>query len=229
VEKEEIQPWDWERIMLGQAPVEFLLEVFLRTIAMYLFLLIILRFLGKRMDAQMTITEFAVMILLGAIISVPMQMQDKGMLLGIITLLFVLLFQRGLNWLTVKIERFEDITQGTMSTLVKNGILQLDEMQRAEISKQNLFAALRKKKVFNLGRVKRAYFEACGLLNVYEEKENKVGLSLLPPGEYDPVQDRAHVDTSKIACMNCGLVTDAPNRKVKCKNCGRQEWAEAVR
>ena len=100
--KNQIEPWDWQRILLGQTPVEFLLEAFLRTIVMYAFLLVILRFLGKRMDAQLTITEFAVMILLGAIISVPMQMQDKGIVLGVTALTCVLLFQRGINWLTVK-------------------------------------------------------------------------------------------------------------------------------
>ena len=103
--KNEMEPWDWQRILLGQTPAEFLFEAFLRTIVMYGFLLVILRFLGKRMDAQLTITEFAVMILLGAIISVPMQMQDKGIVLGVTALTCVLLFQRGINWLTVKNER----------------------------------------------------------------------------------------------------------------------------
>jgi uncharacterized membrane protein YcaP (DUF421 family) len=229
MKKDEIEPWDWERILLGQTPAEFLFEAFLRTIVMYGFVLVILRFLGKRMDAQLTITEFAVMILLGAIISVPMQMQDKGILLGVITLTFVLLFQRGVNWLTLKNKRVENVTQGTMSTVIKNGVLQVDEMQRIALSKQNLFAELRKRQIYNLGKIKRAYFEACGLLNVYEDKGEKPGLSLLPNGENKLVQDIATVDTDKISCINCGFVTNTDGKKNSCRNCGAREWAEAIK
>ena len=226
--KNNIEPWDWQRILLGETPVEFLLEVFLRTIVMYGFLLVILRFLGKRMDAQLTITEFAVMILLGAIISVPMQMQDKGIVLGVTALTCVLLFQRGINWLTVKNQRVEDVTQGTMSTVIKNGVLQIDEMQRIALSKQNLFAELRKKKIFNLGQIKRAYFEACGLLNVYEEKNKKPGLSLLPHGENKLVEVVATVDSGKMSCINCGFVSNKDDHGKNCDNCGAREWAEAI-
>ena len=48
--KEEIKLSDWQRILIGDAPVEFLLEVFIRTALIYLALLIIMRFLGKRMN-----------------------------------------------------------------------------------------------------------------------------------------------------------------------------------
>jgi uncharacterized membrane protein YcaP (DUF421 family) len=226
--KNQIEPWDWQRILLGQTPAEFLFEAFLRTIVMYGFLLVILRFLGKRMDAQLTIAEFAVMILLGAIISVPMQMQDKGIVLGVTALTCVLLFQRGINWLTVKNQRVENVTQGTMSTVIKNGVLQIDEMQRIALSKQNLFAELRKKKIFNLGQIKRAYFEACGLLNVYEEKNKKPGLSLLPNGENKLVEVVAQIDNGKMSCINCGFVSNKDDHDKKCNNCGAREWAEAI-
>jgi uncharacterized membrane protein YcaP (DUF421 family) len=168
------------------------------------------------------------MILLGAIISVPMQMQDKGIVLGVTALTCVLLFQRAINWLTVKNQRVEDVTQGTMSTVIKNGVLQIDEMHRIALSKQNLFAELRKKKIFNLGQIKRAYFEACGLLNVYEEKSKKPGLSLLPHGENKLLKVVAKVDNGNMSCINCGFVSNKDDHGKKCDNCGAREWAEAI-
>jgi uncharacterized membrane protein YcaP (DUF421 family) len=126
MKKEEIQPCDFERIFLGQAPIQFLLEVLLRTLVMYLLLMLVLRMLGKRMDGQLTLAEMAVMITFGAIISVPIQIPDRGILLGVIALVCVLVFQRGLNWLTMKNEAIEKTTQGEMSILVKDGVLQLD-------------------------------------------------------------------------------------------------------
>ena len=228
MKKEEVQAWDWERILLGQTPVEFLLEVFIRTLFVYLLLLVILRLLGKRMDGQLTLTEMAVMITFGAIVSVPMQLPDKGMLGGVIALFYVLIFQRGLNWLNVKSKTVEDITQGTVSVLVKNGLLQLDEMQKASLSKQHLFTALRGDKIYNLGKVKRVYFEACGMINVYLEEEDKPGLPILPSDEMNFIMEHTRVDKSSIACRNCGFVASADKRDTACTRCGKTEWIEAI-
>jgi uncharacterized membrane protein YcaP (DUF421 family) len=228
MKKEEIQAWDWNRIMFGQAPPEFLIEVLFRTIIVYLLLLVILRLLGKRMDGQLTLTEMAVMITLGAIISVPAQMPERGILLGGIALLFVLAFQRGVNWLQVKNEKIEDISQGTMSILVKDGLLQLDEMQKAGISKQDLFAALRAREVFNLGKVKRLYFEACGVFSLYQQERIRPGLPVYPSGELEFVKDQTTVDAKTVACANCGNVSDASDKNISCRNCGEKKWTEAI-
>jgi uncharacterized membrane protein YcaP (DUF421 family) len=227
MKKEEIQPWDFERILFGQAPAEFLLEVFVRTLTVYLLLMIVLRLLGKRMDGQLTLTEMAVMITFGAIISVPTQIPDRGILLGIIALVCVLAFQRGLNWLTVKNEAIEKTTQGTMSILVKDGILQLDEMRRAGISKQDLFATLRKEQIFNLGKIKRVYFEACGLMNIYQlEGKSKPGLPIMPSHQIELVKPQVRIETEHMVCVNCGHIEHKGDKP--CPTCGVNKWMEAV-
>jgi len=78
MKKEEIHLYDIKRILLGQAPVEFMLEVLIRTVITYIALLFLLKLLGKRMDGQVTIIEMSVMITLGAIVSVAMQLPDRG-------------------------------------------------------------------------------------------------------------------------------------------------------
>jgi uncharacterized membrane protein YcaP (DUF421 family) len=228
MKKEDIQPWDWQRILLGQAPLDFLLEVLLRTVFTYLLLMVVIRMLGKRMDGQLTLTEFAVMLTFGAIVSVPMQMPDRGVLLGVVAMICVLAFQRGLTWLTVKNEKTEEVTQGTHSILVKNGVLQLDEMLRAGLSKQHLFAELRKKQIFNLGKVKRVYFEACGMINIYPENKTRPGLVILPSDEMELIRAQTTIDQSHKACLNCGNVVDSRQAGEKCSVCGNKKWMDAI-
>lgn len=73
MKKEDIQPWDWQRIFLGEAPPEFLVEILIRTLIIYIALMIIVRLMGKRMGGQLTISELAVMVTLGAIVAPAMQ------------------------------------------------------------------------------------------------------------------------------------------------------------
>lgn len=95
MKKEEIQLTDWERILIGDNPWGFMLEVLGRTLIIYVCLIIVMRLLGKRMNAQLTITDLAVMLTLGAIASVPMQAFDKGILPGIVLLVSILLLHQG--------------------------------------------------------------------------------------------------------------------------------------
>jgi uncharacterized membrane protein YcaP (DUF421 family) len=228
MKKDDIQPWDLYRIMFGEAPAGFLVEVFVRTSIIFLLLLVVLRLLGKRMDGQLTLTEMSVIITLGAIVSVPMQIPDRGILVGFIALLCAVAFQRGLTWLTVKNKKIEAASQGVVSILVKDGVLQLKEMAQASMSKQHVFSALRQKQIFNLGRVQRLYFEACGLMNIYEEKDKKAGLPVFPSDEEKLVQSRLEVDSEHFACANCGNVVSKNHRLNVCDVCGEKKWMEAV-
>src|SRR5215213_8698060 len=109
MKKEEIHLWDIERILFGQAPPEFLLEVFIRTLVIYLLATIVMRWLGKRMNGQLTIVELAVVVMMGAILAVPMQIPDRGLLQGVIVLLSVLLLLRGINLVAFRNSRFEKL------------------------------------------------------------------------------------------------------------------------
>jgi uncharacterized membrane protein YcaP (DUF421 family) len=180
------------------------------------------------MDGQLTLTEMAVMITLGAIVSVPMQMPERGLLVGVVALICVMIFQRGLNWLNVKNAEVEEMTQGTLSILVKDGIIQTDQLQRAGLSRQHLFSALRQKKIYSLGKVKRVYFEACGLVNVYSEKEKKSGLPIFPFHETELMEGSTEADESKVACVICGNTTNSINNNHPCKNCGSKQWMQAI-
>ena len=227
MKKEEIHFFDIKRWLIGQTTPDFMLEVFIRTILIYLFLLLIVRLFGKRMAAQLTLSELAVMLTLGAIVSPVMQLPDRGIFFGIVGLICALIFQRGLNLWAFNNEKVEHITQGTLSLLIKDGILDLDEMQKSRITRQELFAMLREKKIQNLAKVERAYLEACGLLTVYETDETKVGLPVLP--ESDPVilTTIQEVDTTIMACCTCGHVQNITHKNASCEVCKSREWSKA--
>src|SRR4051812_5875234 len=126
MKKYEVHLADWQRILFEQTPPVFLLEVFIRTVIIYIFLLFVLRWLGKRMSGQLTILEMSVMLTLGAIVSVAMQVPDRGITLSMVVLFCTLLFQRSLSWLGVKSAGLEELTQGKISTLLKDGVLDLE-------------------------------------------------------------------------------------------------------
>lgn len=216
MKKEDIKLDDIQRILIGEAPFHFALEVLLRTLIVYIGLIFILKLLGKRMTGQLTITEMAVMIMLGAIVSLPMQSPDRGILQGLLILLLTTALMRGFNYLCFKSKRAELLIQGRVNILVRDGVLDLETLKRLNISKQQLFAVLRNKKITQLGCVSRVYLEACGLFSIYEQQP-KPGLPIFPPkdsGLAGMMLDKCDAEV----CSNCGTIAQATEVCNVCKN-----------
>jgi uncharacterized membrane protein YcaP (DUF421 family) len=192
--------------------------------------LVIVRWLGKRMSGQLTVLEMAVLLTLGAIVSVPMQTPDRGILQGLILLLCAVSFQRGISYLGYRSHKIENILQGKPSMLVKDGLLQLDQMRKDRISRQVLFAQIRQQSIYNLGAVQRVYLEACGLFSIYREKENKPGLPIYPPDDRAVTEPGvAEVSfTNEQACTTCGKVVTTKKEQT-CPNCGENEFTTAIK
>jgi hypothetical protein len=96
MKKEDIRLGDWHRLFIGEAPLEFMLEVVLRTLIIYLVPLLTMRLLSQRMTAQLNVMELSLMLMLmlGGVVSVGMQLPDRGLLLSTFTLACLLVLYR---------------------------------------------------------------------------------------------------------------------------------------
>jgi uncharacterized membrane protein YcaP (DUF421 family) len=230
MDKQAIQFSDWQRILFGNAPVEFLVEVAIRTVLIYVVLLVVIRLMGKRMSGQLTSTEMAVMLLLGAIVSAPMQMPDRGIIQGVLLLFLILFFQQWITNRMRKNETLEQTLQGKVSILVADGELQFRELDAVNISHEQIFAVLRGQQIYNLGEVKRLYLEACGEFTTYKEPKPRPGLSILPRTD-DEVHKRQHLqEGSEKVCGHCGhrqTLLQKTNTH-PCEKCGKEEWRTPI-
>jgi uncharacterized membrane protein YcaP (DUF421 family) len=227
MKKEEIHLGDWQRILLGNAPLEFLLEVALRTLVIYLVLLVTMRLLGKRMNGQLSVAELSVMIMLGGIVSVPMEVPDRGLLHGALVLACLLGLFRFFNWLAFKYQRAEQLTRGQVVILVTDGVLNLKDMADTKISREQLFANLRAEKIQHLGQLKRVYLEGNGEFSLYPQTPPRPGLSILPDKD-TAIHHAEPGDVGQQACQRCGHPeSDAPAPD-QCPRCGHHQWTAAV-
>src|SRR4051812_29803239 len=180
MQPDQIHPLDPKRLMFGDAPATFLLEIAVRAIVTYLILLIAARLMGKRVAGQMSVLELTVIVTLGAAIGVPLEAPERGLLPAVLVLAIATGDQRLVGHLTFKKRGAVTLLEGEPYALVRDGVLQLDVMKRASISRERIFAMLRNEQLLQLGQVKRAYLEAGGQLSVYLDEQPAPGLCLLP-------------------------------------------------
>jgi uncharacterized membrane protein YcaP (DUF421 family) len=227
VNPSDIKPTDWQRILFGNTSPEFLIEVFVRTLIIYLALLLVVKWLGKRMSGQLTIIEMTVMVTLGAIVSVPMQMPDRGILQGLLILLVAFGLHQGINYLGLLFPRAEDVLQGKPTILVKDGVLQLAELDEVRLTRQQLFSDLRTKNIYQLGKLKRVYLEPAGSLSILEAEEPRPGLPVFPTKDEKIIKGQGMPGQQLWVCVNCGKTSET-NGPEPCENCQDCDYMKAI-
>jgi uncharacterized membrane protein YcaP (DUF421 family) len=227
VKPSEIKLDDWQRILFGNISPEFLIEVFLRTLIVYLALLLVIKWLGKRMSGQLTIMEMTVMVTLGAIVSIPMQMPDRGILQGLLILIVALGLHRGINYLGLLYPKMENVLQGKPTVLVKDGIMLLADMDEVRITRQQLFSDLRSKKIYQLGEMRRVYLEPSGSISIIHASGEHPGLPLFPAKDEHILEGRGMPGEQLWVCINCGQ-TSKTNGPEPCMHCQKTEFIKAI-
>jgi uncharacterized membrane protein YcaP (DUF421 family) len=220
--------WDWHRILFGNAPVDFLIETLFRTVIIYVFLLAVVAWLGKRMSGQVTVTELGIAIMLGAIVAPPMETPERGIVQGIVILLLVLVMHRSTAIIGVNYSKAEKVIQGSLDICVRDGVVDIAVLRKIRMSRAQLFAVLRLNQIYNLGEVERLYMEASGIFSIFKAEHTRPGLSLLPPddGEVHAIQRRP--DAGLRACTSCGNTVRMPAAGQACGLCGNTQWDTAV-
>jgi uncharacterized membrane protein YcaP (DUF421 family) len=228
MKSEDIHFSDWQRILFGQVPAEFYIELIIRAGIVYLILMIAIRAMGKRMSSQLSRNELAALVSLAAAIGVPMLAANRGLLPAIIVAIVVVTIQRLIASRAVTHPGFERISQGKLSILVKDNVVNIATLSEIGISRSQLFSQLRGQNVTHLGLVERFYMEANGTFTLVKLDEPRSGLSVLPDTDPDFIAEFEKDEQRKV-CFNCGEQQESTGPDNCCPNCGQQKWVAAVK
>jgi uncharacterized membrane protein YcaP (DUF421 family) len=225
-----MQPWeihlnDWYRILFGNTPPEFFIEIVLRVVFIYLLIIFCIRLMGKRMASQLSRNELVAISSLAASIGIPIQTPDRGLLPALLVALIVVAAQRLVSARLTADQRFETRSQGNISILVDDCCLQIKEMYKVKISREELFGRLREQEIKHLGMVRRLYFEAEGSFTLIPNQDGTPGLCILPEEDEEFRNQQTYLP-NHLLCGNCGA--PKPANEKKCPNCDHHDFTPAI-
>ena len=138
----------------------------IRTVILYLILIVGLRLTGKRQIGELEPIELVLTMLLSDLASVPMQDFGIPLLNGIVPILTLLSMSMLLSYLNLRSVRFRNLVCGQPAVIIRNGRLEQSAMRRNRLTLDELFEALRGQGITDLGDVKYAILETSGQLSV---------------------------------------------------------------
>lgn len=140
--------------------------VFLRTLIVYISLLITLRLMGKRQLGEMELSEFVVAALIADLAAHPLQDIGIPMINGLIPIITLFCCELLISGLTMKNLRLRTLFFGEPSLLIENGQIKQREMQKNRFTLDELLEEMRAQGATDLAKVHTAILETDGRLNI---------------------------------------------------------------
>ncbi len=219
--EEAIIPLDLGRMFLGDEPVLFYLEIVVRTAIIYLWTLVLIRWIGGRGVAQLSLIEFLLVIALGSAVGDSLFYPDVPLLHAMLTILLIVLINKGLDAAVNRFRRAKRIIDGVPRELVRDGVIQGGQELR-DLASLEVMAMLRLQGISNLGEVRRAYLESNGSVSIFRHDPPRPGLPIVPPPELE--RRPQPVGGGAVCCGCCGQGLTAMTPDVACPNCGAKDW-----
>src|SRR5213593_2498004 len=148
-------------------------ELIVRSVVVYMFLVVLLRITGKRQVGQLAPFDLVLLLVLSNAVQNSMNAGDNSLIGGLVSAATLV----GLNFLvglaTYRSKRLESIIEGRPEVLIHNGRLFQDVMARAKLTHHEIHAALRQAGCACIEDVHLAILENNGAISVVARHANK--------------------------------------------------------
>ncbi len=165
-------------------------NLILRTIVIYLSVLVVMRLMGKREVGQLSTFDLVVAIMIAEIAVFPLEDLSIPIYIGLIPVATLLGAEIFFSYLCLYSRFFRELIEGRPSLIIADGKIMEKEMRRQRYNINDLLGQLREKNVFDISDVQYAILETSGELSVIVNPSKRPlvpgDLNINPPAEKLP-------------------------------------------
>lgn len=139
----------------------------IHALAMYLFLMLILRISGRRTLGEMTTFDFVLVMVIGEATQQALLLEDRSLTNSWIVIVTLVGLDIALSLLKQKFPKVGTLMEGSPTILVHNGAMFEKLMNRARVDRADIMHAARKTRgLERLDQIKYAIIEADGHISI---------------------------------------------------------------
>ena len=185
----------------------------IRTILLYIVIILAIRIMGKRQIGELQTSELVVTLLISDIAAIPMQNTEQSLLSGIVPILILIVCEIIISFLMLKRAGFRRIICGKPIVIISDGKINQSEMHQLRMSTEDLSEELRQQGIFNIEDVGFAIVETNGKLSVLKKPEKDI-----------PTAEELGIKTNDKG-LEVVVISDGEISKYSLKICGlNRDW-----
>lgn len=195
-----------------------MLKILIRSVIIYVALLLGLRLMGKRQMGELELNELVIAMLLSDMASTPLQDPELPLSYGIVSVFTLLGLSFLLSFVSLKSLRFRKMFCGEPTLIIRDGKLMQLAMRRNRFTLDELIGELRTQGITDLRDVEYAILETNGQLSV------------LPRSEVSPATPKQlHLDATEETDLPLLLINDGVLLRKNLEKAGLSEaWLRVL-
>lgn len=142
---------------------------FLRTVVLYIMIIVAVRIMGKRQIGELSPTELVITILISNIATLPIEDTNVPLIAGLVSIFTLVSCEVLLSGIILKLPGLRKVVSGSPRIIIKDGIISQKELAALRISIDDLNSQLRGEGCFDISEVAYAIIETTGKLNIYQK------------------------------------------------------------
>ena len=150
-----------------------MLTILLRTIIIYVTLLIVMRLMGKRQIGELDISDLVTTFLLSEIASLPITDTNIPIAFALIPMILLLTFEVSSSWFLSRFPFLKNFFSARPATLISEGKIIRREMLKSRLSLDELIGELRQSGISDISEVRYAILEQNGKITVIQRANTK--------------------------------------------------------
>lgn len=163
---------------------EYLL-IIIRTVLLYLILLIVFRLMGKREVGELSIVDLAIFVLMAEVAALALDDVHNPFVKDILPIVILFFIQYVNSWFILKNKKLRDFIEGDPTLIIRDGWLCEIEMRKQRYNLDDLLQQLREQGVGSVQDVAYAFLEQSGKLSIYLKEQGPLILPLVMDGYVD--------------------------------------------
>ena len=168
-----------------------MITLIFRTLLVYIFLIIIMRMMGKRQIGELEVTDLVATLLLSEIASLPITDPNIPVLHAIIPMIVLLSLEVFSSYILIRVPKLKNFLSASPTFLIKEGVLDQAALMASRLSIEELMSEIRQQGYCNLAYI------WCAIL----EKDGQ--LTILPRSRYaPPTQEQLNISSEEESLMH---------------------------
>lgn len=185
-----------------------LFEIILKCIIVYIVVLLSLKFMGKREIGQVSLFDFAIILIISDILVIGIDENNKYFWFYFIGVIFLVIIQRLISVILLKFKKLRKIFDGEESVIIYEGRLNIKEMKKQRYNMDDLITQLRLNDISSLKDIKYLILENNGNISCFKYEDN--------PSNPFPLIVSGQLEEKNLKLLN--ITENWINNKLKQKN-----------
>ncbi len=157
-----------------------MLVIFVRTLIIFLVLVVVMRLMGKRQIGEMQPFEFIITLIIADLACIPMADLSIPLIYGIAAVLALFLLHQLFTVIEQSGNLPKKILSGTPSVVINKNGVDMNELKKNNLGLDDLIESMRSQGYFSLDDLDYAIFESNGKLSAFENPERRDAPSSMP-------------------------------------------------